>query len=242
MDGSENTNEDQAVKGTSMDKEKILAFIEGIIDLLSFKRVALLALLAAIGLALYVVFENRSTIVTKIVKSENVVSEPALPQWELSDLSKQSMMDLTKNSAVVYIAIADVDLKKNRRSTKWRYVGDAVLKANIEGIVANVLPQAVFDYDAKNTAQMVAVLSNEFRCDHSKDTLYARFYRDVVTQVPTICRIAIPPFVGQFVGYIAVGISKQISKQELDAIRLELSRIAVEIYLTDVIKKPPTEE
>lgn len=218
-----------------MDKEKFLGFIENIIDILTFRRVGLLALLTVIGLVLFSLYENRNNMLATILQPDiPIVVDSELPEWILSESSKQSMINLTKNSAVIYIGVADVDLKKNRRSTKWRYVADPTLKANIEGIVANVLPQAVFDYDSKNTAQMVAVLSNEFRCDHSSDTFYPRFYPDVVNKVPTICRIAIPPFVGQFVGYIAIGISKQVSKQELDSIRLELARIAVEIYLTDV--------
>ena len=100
------------------------------------------------------------------------------------------------------------------------------------------LPQAVFDYDAKNTTQMVAILSNEFKCDPYKDTIYFRYAPELENNLPTVCRLAIPPFVGQFVGFITVGMSKEMTKQELDSIRLEVSRIAVEIYLNDVIKKP----
>lgn len=223
-----------------MDKEKLLAFVENLIDLLTIKRVILLSLLIGIGLLLFSLFENRTAILQTAISAPPSPQE--IPTWELSDESKSAMIRLTKTSAVTYIGIADVDLKKNRRSTKWRYIADPELKADTAAIVASVLPQAVFDYDPKNTAQMVAVLSNEFRCDKTSDTFYTRFYPNAAARVPTICRLAIPPFVGQFVGYIVVGIGRSVSKQELDSIRLETSRIAVDIYLMDVIKKPPAGE
>jgi hypothetical protein len=59
--------------------------------------------------------------------------------------------------------------------------------------------------------------------------------------MPAVCRLAIPPFVGQFVGMVTVGLSKQVTKQEMDTIRLEVSRLAVEIYLSDVVKKQPVQ-
>lgn len=220
-----------------MDKEKLLAFVETLIDLLTIKKVVLLTLLIATSLVLFSLFENREAILQAAISPAPSTQE--LPTWELSELSKKAMVDLTKHSAVTYIGIADVDLKKNRRSTKWRYIADPELRADTAAIIASVMPQAVFDYDSKNTAQMVAVLSNEFRCDKTADTFYTRFYPNAPARVPTICRLAIPPFVGQFVGYIVIGIGREVSKQELDSIRLETARIAVDIYLMDVIKKIP---
>ena len=95
----------------------------------------------------------------------------------------------------------------------------------------------IFDYDPKNTAQMVSVLANEFRCDPFQDTIYHKVIPKAGEHIGTICRVAIPPFVGKFIGFLSIGLPHTISKPELDSIRLELSRVAVEIYLRDIEKK-----
>jgi len=222
-----------------LNKELALSFVESIIDTLTFKRVGLIALLTVIGLVFYVLYENRTNIVDQIVhKNPSTIEDPTVTSWVLSDNSKAALQNLAKTTAVSFIAITDVDLKKNRRVVRYYYIDDPALKLGPEAIRALGLPQAVFDYDAKNTTQMVSILSNEFRCDAYKDTIYFRFAPELESALPTICRMAIPPFVGQFVGFITVGLNTESNKQELDSIRLEVSRIAVDIYLNDVIKKP----
>lgn len=225
-----------------VDKEKLLGFIESIIGTLTFKTVALVALLIAISLILFSVYENRSGIVTKITAPAPVnVTTPEVTSWVLSEKSKQSLIALAKATNVAMIIIADVDLKKNRRTVRYYYIDDPALKLEPGAVQALGLPLPVFDYDTKNTEQMVAILSNDFRCDPYKDTAYFRYAPELASKFPTLCRLAIPPFVGQFVGFLAIGISGEPSKSELETIRLEVSRIAIEIYLNDVTGKKTTD-
>ena len=232
----------EKVDKEKVDREKVLTFIEDIIDTLTFRRVALVALLTVIGLSLYALYENRQAIVENIVNQEAATGskDPVPTSWLLSEGSKLAMQTLAKSTAVSFIAVTDVDLKKNRRLVQYYYVDDPSIKLSGEALRALGLPQAVFDYDAKNTAQMVAILSNEFKCDAFRDTIFFRYAPELENQIPKICRLAIPPFVGSFAGFITVGMDTASSKTELDSIRLEVSRIAVDIYLNDVIKRPAT--
>jgi hypothetical protein len=222
----------------TLDKEKFLTFIENLIDILTLKRVGLIAILSIVGLLLFSLYENRVGIVERITQPVAVEEETVNANWALSENSKTSLIRLAQSTAVSFVVITDADLKKNRKLVKFWNIDDPTIKLTQAQEQALTIPQAVFDYDAKNTAQMVSILSNEFRCDLFKDTVYNRIAPDLADKLPTICRIAIPPFVGQFAGFMTLGIDRQMSKQELDSIRLEASRIAVEIYLTDVIKKP----
>lgn len=219
-----------------MDKDKILAVIDELIDTLTLKRVGLITLLIAIGLALFFVFENRNTLFTKVFEHVNE-TEHIVSSWGLSEISKESLVNFAKSAPVAYINVIEVDLKKNRRVLRYRYVVNETLRKNFEEKSTNILPQAVFDHDAKNTQQMVAVLSNEFNCAKTTDTIYRRLFPDLINGIPTICRLAIPPFTGQFAGYLTIGLSREVSKNELDSIRLEVSRLAVEIYTRDVLKR-----
>ena len=222
-----------------LDKGKLLAFIEDIIDNLTFQRVALIALLVVIGLGLYAIFENRNNLINRLIEPPAQTVPVGLPVWELSERSKAALQSFAKTTEVAFVAVSDVDLQKNRRTVRYYYIDDvANIQLSTTALQAMGLPQAVFDYDAKNTAQMVSVLSNEFRCDAYKDTIYFRYAPELVEKLPLVCRLAIPPFVGQFVGFLTVATNRNLTRTELDTIRLEASRIAVEIYMNDVVKKP----
>lgn len=232
--------EDPLVKALEqVDKEKLLGFIESIIGTLTFRTVSLVALLIAVGLVLFALYENRTQIVTKFTQPKATISESqaAPPAWILSEGSKQSLISLAKATNVGMIVLSDVDLKKNRRNVRYYYIDDPTVKLEPPVLQALALPLPVFDYDAKNTEQMIAVLSNDFRCDKYQDTVYFRFAPELADKFPTICRLAVPPFVGTFVGFITVGVTGEVGNTNLETIRLEVSRIAVEIYMNDVTKK-----
>jgi len=222
-----------------IDKAKLLGFIESIIGTLTFKTVGLVALLTMAGLLIFALYENRGEIVDKITQPKsNVMETPQISSdWVLSENSKQSLIGLAKATAVGIVLVTDVDLKKNRRNVRYYYLDDPTIVLSPTALQALALPVPVFDYDPKNTEQMVAILSNDFRCDPYKDTTYNRFAPDLAEVFPTVCRLAVPPFVGQFAGFIAVGIRGDVAFNDLETIRLEVSRIAVEIYLNDVTKK-----
>lgn len=218
-----------------MDKEKIAIFLEDMIDALTFRRVALLALLATITISMLAVFENRSAIFAAVYKT----AEPAtMVFWELSNESRNQLIGLTNNSLVGSISLVDVDLKKNRRMTKFIHISDPAVAALATKALTNQLPQALFDYDAKNTSQMVAMLNNEFKCDPTADTLNARLFPALVPKYPVTCRIAVPPFFGEFAGYITVLLIRQPTANEFDSLKIEMNRLAIETYLRDISKKP----
>lgn len=222
-----------------VDKEQILTLAEDIIDTLTFKRVALIALLTGIALLLFSLYENRSKIVETVVTPK---PEPSLiedvPQWQLSPTSRAELERLTNTTAVGFVVVSDVDLKKNRRAAKYSFLEDKTILLSPQQQQALALPMPVFDYDAKNTAQMVSVLSNEFRCDPYRETLYFRYAPELADRFSTVCRISIPPFAGQFAGFLTVAIEGTPQKSDLDSIRLEVSRIAVDIFYNDIQKRP----
>ena len=220
-----------------MDKEKIIEFLEEMIDALTFRRVALLALLATIVITLVAAFENRSAIFATVHQKTR---EQTSVTWVLSDESKNQMIALTapEKSLVGIIFLSDVDLKKNRRTPKFLYIKDKDDSAKILSVVSKLLPQALFDYDSKNTEQMVAMLNNEFMCVSTTETHLVRFFPDLSTKYPIACRMAVPPFLGEFAGYITACLTRKPTAAEYDALKIEMNRIAIETYLRDIANKP----
>lgn len=227
-------------------KVALVGFVEYLIDTLTFKRVALLALLGILSLCLLFIYENRVPIIQKTMSyltSQAVAQIEPPTGWSLSSGSKASLDSLLKSGNVNAVIVSEVDLKRNSRTVRYSNFSDDVTRnADYQTLLyRETRPHSVFDYNAKNTAQMVAVLANEFRCDNFTDTNLYIAAPNMASDITTICRLAIPPFVGTFVGFIAVGLNQKLTQSELDSVRLELSRIAVEIYLTDVVKQAPND-
>lgn len=232
-------------KGKLSDSQKdaIITFVESMVDVLNFKRVLLIGLAGLIMLVLTSLFEHRAGVMEWVMGHIGQTEEMVIAggEWTLSDRSKTELKRLVDSTLINMVSVTEVDLRKNSRQVRYTLI-DSSIPIDMQSPKIRSLraaPQSVYDYDAKNTVQMVAILANEFRCDNYADTVYFKLIPEGSPYISTICRLAIPPFVGQFVGYLSVGLERQPTKQELDSIRLEVSRIAVEIYLSDVVKQTP---
>lgn len=217
-----------------MSKEKIIQFLEEMIEALTFKRIALLSLLASVTIAMLSVYENRTAMFAALYKTAVI---PSVVKWDLSAESQDRLKGLTKSGLIGALLLSDVDLKRNQRTIKFHYIKDSKLAEDGALIISKLIPQALFDIDSKNTDQMVSMLNNEFKCVPAKDTSMVRFIPNFTKYYSTVCRLAVPPFFGEFVGYITVMLVRAPDEHEFDSLKIELNRVAVEIYLRDITKK-----
>lgn len=214
-------------------------FVQDLADKLTFKRILTILLAGILVTCTTLFYENRDTIFSAAY--EKVTGEEKVPGvWAPGDQTKVELSDLMKRSPLIAaVVLTHVDLQKNRRKPLWWKIDDTEADT-ISEKTERSLPRPVFDYDPKNTQQMVAVLNNEFVCSRTADTVFR--FNWPVERMPVVCRIAIPPFYGRMVGMLSVVLKKQPTKYELDQIRTEASRLAVDIYLRDVVKKPIPKE
>lgn len=213
-------------------------WVQDFTDSLTIRR-AFMILVAGIMASIVALFyENRALLFQGAVETAFQAEKPTT-NWEISEETQRQFKALVQSSPLIkFMMITEVDLQKNRRTPRFWYLDDE-REDFIRAKVNTMLPQAVFDYDAKNTQQMVAILQNEFVCNKYSDTVYQRIFPDLGKRMPVVCRAAIPPFYGRFVGMLTVGLETTPTKEELDSLHIEMSRISVEIYLRDVLKKPP---
>ena len=218
-----------------MSKEEVIGFLNDMIDALTWKRVGLLSLLATCSISLVIGFENRGTIINRVFDKP---VEVAVAPWELSDTSKSALLKLSGSQPILAgVVVTEVNLKKNRRQVKYLRFKDDQFQANAVAIANTALPQAFFNDDRKNNDQMLAVLNNQFLCVQTSDTIWPNFYAGVQKTFPYVCRLAVPPFAGEFAGLITLFLTRQPSPWEIDALKIELSRISIELYLRDIGKR-----
>lgn len=212
-----------------------LVLIQDFTDKLTIRRILNVLIAGTLALLLYTAYEYRGKIFNSVIAS---VTQAEPTDWEISHSEKDLRALVDNNEMVKFVLVTQVDLRKNRRVPRFWHLDDPDVSL-IKQKAAQLLPQAVFDYDEKNTQQMVAVLNNEFVCSKYEDTIYMRHFPELQKRMPYICRIAIPPFYGRFVGILTFGLALEPTKDQIDGLRLEASRLAVQIYIHDVIKNAP---
>lgn len=223
-----------------MPKEEIVAFLNDMVDALTWKRAGLMTLLGTFVVVLLMAFENRSTLFDRIYQQPTI--EQLTYPWEITDNTKKDLMNLMVQNLVGGVLVAEVNLKKNRRTVKFWAIKDATFRESIAKIAATILPQALFDNDRKNNEQMIAVLNNQFRCTKTEDTTFARIFPGMEKKLPYICRLAVPPYVGEFAGFITIALTRAPTIGEVEALKIELTRISIELYLRDVSQRGLREE
>lgn len=212
--------------------------LQDISDRLTVKRIFTVLIVGLMCTFIAMLYENRASVFQMSYVYVTGDSE-IKPGWSISEETKTQLTNFVKRVEIVnFVAIIEVDLRRNTRIPRFFYFENSESDQRAKQEIASLLPQAMFDMDPKNTKQMVSVLQNEFSCVRFQDTVYHRFLPDVSKKTPIICRIAIPPFYNKFAGYITIGLSEPPTRYEVDGLRIEASRIAVEIYLRDVMKKP----
>ncbi len=123
-----------------MSKEEIIGFLNDMIDVLTWKRVGLLCLLASLSIALLIIFENRTFLFNKLF-SDTPLEQITAP-WELSDTTKAEFEKLTDSqSLLVGALVMEVNLKKNRRILKHWYSSDNNIRKQVSNIAATILTQ-----------------------------------------------------------------------------------------------------
>lgn len=223
-----------------MSKEEIVTFLNDMVDALTWKRAGLLSLLGSIVVVLLMSYENRSTLFDRIYNQPTV--EQLTHPWELSDTTKNDMLGLLGQELVGGVFVNEVNLKKNRRTTKFWSVEDPAISDDIARIIGKLLPQPMFDTDRRNNEQMIAVLNNQFSCTKTDDTTFGLLFPQMSKKLPYVCRLAVPPYVGEFAGFVTIALTREPSQNEIETLKIELTRISIEFYLRDVAKRGLREE
>jgi hypothetical protein len=216
-------------------REDIVAFINDMIDTLTWQRVGLFLVFMVVMISMLVLYENRTAFIDSLLSRPSIDKMEA--PWELSEASKAELKKLTQQSIVGGVLMTEVDLKKNRRVTKFWYVRDSTLRDDIARTVATLLPQPFFNDDAKNNFQMLEVFGNVFVCSRTVDTVFHAIFPNMHKELPVVCRLSVPPFTGDFAGFITIALTREPTPSEEEALKIEISRISINMYIRDIQQK-----
>ena len=96
--------------------------------------------------------------------------------------------------------------------------------------------QAIFTSSEHGNEQMVAVINGEFGCFKYEDTINYIVAPALASKMPYVCRVSLPPYYGEFSGYLAFGLKAKPDEGKANEVRIEAVRLATEIYFKAIAK------
>lgn len=220
---------------------KLLPFIPSVmrvIDSIRFRTIFIIAFFAFLSVVLYTSWCERDVIVMQIISYAQPTTTN--PKWKVSDDTVTMVKkEVDEHSLVTWVSIHEFDLGANLKTLKHWYDEDPELSRQLEYKINTTSKNQIFDFDPIHTTQMVSILQNEFICAPFAETQLAKVIPELSQQTKLVCRIAIPPFYGRFVGILSIGIkADSITDAERFEIKSMAANISTTIYWRDVVKIP----
>lgn len=224
-----------------MDVIKQLGNLTKIITWLNLRRVGLLALAALIGLVMLTLYEQRARVVEAVQnRNVEVQSRPVKTNVLTVPIDMQTKIKkiVDDSQIITAVSVLNVDLKLNQRSVIFEYSDSAVITGGWERFYhEHGFTQPIFTTSDKNNSQMVAVINGEFTCVRYDDSVNAALVPETHGVEPMICRISLPPYYGEFSGYLVIGLSKTPTPAERDEIMIAAKALSNEIFLKNVVNR-----
>jgi uncharacterized membrane protein len=204
-----------------------------LMDTFTFWKIVIFIFFLLFSMTGFSLWENRSLIIDQFIQNDKTQS------WEVSEKTKKSIQqEVNDNPNVAWILVTEMDLGANLRKFKFWYNEDHQLDAKLIFNLKQTSNRQIFDFDRSHTNQMISVLQNEFICEPFENTTLFSRVPELEQQTDYVCKIAIPPFYGRFVGMLAIGVKGPIDDEVKFNIKAIASNIAATIYWRDVIKLP----
>jgi hypothetical protein len=173
---------------------KIIGLIEWVDNPFKLFTVILLAFLAFAG---YFAWDSRQVILQAITNQDKM---PQLVKQEQLITPAQSLL---KDVDGLVLLVHKANLSTNSRTTVLALNSNGSREKTMEGTVTSL-----FNASADRNSAMVSMLNNEIICEEFNPSSKVGEW-GVKQGVKFMCRGAIPPDLGKFAGYVAIGFKEK---------------------------------
>ena len=216
-------------------QDRAFSLLAKVIKVISLKNVAIWTFAALVVLIGYTIFENRAALVSYIVSGPEMAT-PAISGFKVSTASQGRIKQMVDSEDLINsIVVLNADIRNNRRVPLFWYSDDSAIQKNLDGFYTGRFGGIpLFTSEEKNNENVVGVINGEFACSQYADG-NAAVFPGLAARLPFICRASLPPYYGQFSGFVTITLNRIPSADELIALKAETLSISTEIYFRDVI-------
>jgi hypothetical protein len=169
---------------------KVIGLIEWVDNPFKLFTVILLSFLAFAG---YFAWDSRQVIL------QAITSQDKMPQLAKQEALLTPARSLLKDVDGVVLLVHKANLATNSRTTVLALNSDGSREKSMEGTVTSL-----FNASADRNSAMVAMLNGEVLCEEFNPSSKVGEW-GVKQGVKFMCRGSIPPDMGKFAGYVAIG-------------------------------------
>ncbi len=174
---------------------KVIGLIEWVDNPFKLFTVILLSFLAFVG---YFAWDSRQVILLAITTQDK------MPQLVKQENLIPPAKSLLKDVDGLVLLVHKANLASNSRTTVLAINADGSREKSIEGTVTSL-----FNASPDRNAAMVAMLNGEVLCEDFNASSKVGEW-GVKQGVKFMCRASIPPDMGKFAGYVAIGFKEKI--------------------------------
>lgn len=212
----------------------LLPKILKLMDNLTTWKIIILFICISFFIGCFSIWENRTLLVDNFLQDSQ-----KLQNWQISDKTKNSIKEeVDRHPGVSWVIVTEMDLGANLKKFKYWYNEDQDALQKFLRPLNNQSRNQIFDFNKVHTADTVKVLQNEFICIRIEDSAVYLTVPELKTQSDFVCKIAIPPFYGRFVGVLTIGVRGPMTDELRFSVKAIAANIAATIYWRDVIKLP----
>jgi hypothetical protein len=215
---------------------KNLAHLTKLIGWLNLKKVLLLSSAALVMLTLYTAYEQRVRVAQLFAEEEGI--ELVYTFAVSAQMQDQIKYLVAKNSLIKSISVLTANIHLNRRTIVYRFSEDMVANETFNKMTAERgMSQPIFNEDDANNKQMVSLINGEFACTPFKDSINMKLVPSLAAASPMICRVSLPPYYGDFAGYLSIVLVKVPTPSEEKELEQIVKQLASELFFKDVQRR-----
>lgn len=198
-------------------------------------RIALAFLFSVTIIACITVFEQRHLIFSSLTGSH----EYSTPRIHVPAQLDQTIKNFVSvHAKVVSFSIVSSHIRSNQSEVVYFYTSDPVLR-ELDAQSAYSFKSAfpIFSSSEVENAQMISAINGQFACYPYERTFKNRFNPSGASITPYLCIISMPPYYGEFSGFLMFGLKSAPTDHEIDELRLAGTRLSTEIYVKNFRRK-----
>lgn len=224
-----------------MDWKSALPIIDKFITWATGKKLAMLALAILVIISLGTTYQRRADVGAFVAKKfGDTQPDTGIPELSINltpEIITRIKETVDRNPDINYLGVVSANIRINQRELIYFYSNDPIVTSDFQASSWHIgSSRAIFTSSEKSNEQMVAVINGEFGCFKYADTINYTAAPTLVNKIPYICRVSLPPYYGEFSGYLVFGVRVQPDEGKANEVRIEAVRLATEIYFKAIAK------
>lgn len=216
-------------------QDQTFSLLGKIIRVISLKNVIIWVLTAIVLVVGVTLLENRHTIYKRMTDGGDVIQTGSV--LRVSETSQNHAKAVVENTEVVSaVVVWNADIRNNKRTPVFWFSSDMSLMKQLDAFYTARPHFPLFGNDLANNENVISIINGDFAC-----TPYARgnasSFPGLAVRTPWVCRASLPPYYGQFSGYVTLSLSREPTADEVTALKGDTNGIATEIYFRDIQRK-----